>query len=840
MKKSFFGIGVAVILFVGVIAGILWNNFRAENQEKVYAGDVEPTLPTVSFDVLGRDADLLFGYRDEAASVSMADSLLPVDESGEISIKITAEDTLVDSAGVLLYSLDGERLLEQTTVELTGTGTDTLSGQYKMTSLAEVGTYYRLTIKLELADGTESFYTLKVCQYLEEAFSNKEELISFAESFSDSACAKDDSVSSYISYDSETAGTDLHYVNASSQVSLVQWALLDVTKLDQTLRIYEWSDAQVSIALEYDAQLSYSDEESTASVSENFCVRYRNDTLYLLGYERYTYEYFAGNVETVGNTSIILGIQQPDSMDLLYTDYGVNVYFTVDGGVWHYNYNNNELICVFSFGDGSSDVRLNSDAYEVKLCGIFDGSLYFTVKGYMQSGEHEGEMGFGLLAYDISENECRELMYARLTCSENEAILNAISDDGLFYVNLGDAIYAFDLSGNEVLKLYEEIDVSTLTVSDSSSVAVWQYADDDGSIYLLNTASSLLKSTSSEEGLEILGFVGDDVVYGRRASEQLEKDGFVYKSFFDQICIANEELENKTVYEKDNILICDVSLTDTGLTFMRYEVDDDECIRIEDDVLSLAKEENESMVVELKVATSDAKRNYYYINLGRTVSGETSCDSVKMVLADPVTVNATAGDETEKYTGYVFGEKVGESDILSEAITAVYDGMGSVYENGYMSDVLWNRDARDLYLTITLPTMSWTMEGHEDEMAAMNSLERGVDIFVYAGVNAGIIDEEDAESVEREACASVYEELTLLFGDNLIDLTGSDVSYLLYYINLRHPVLCLTGEDESLIITGYTSTELSIYDPATRETSTVTQEDAQEYFDAYNTIFLSF
>ncbi len=840
MKRAFFGVALALILFVSVVAVVMWNNYRTENTEESYAGEGLPTLPTVSFTLMGREVDLLLGYRDEAASVNAVDSLLPVGEDGTISMKISAGDTLVDSAEVSLYSLDGERLLEQTEVPLSGLGE--MTAEYKMTSLAETGDSYRLTIKLNLSDGTASFYSLKVCQYEEETFSDKEELISFVEDFSDGACSKDDDIiSDYISYDSDLAGTDLHYVNLSTQASLVEWAELTVTKQEQSIRIYEWYDTQVSIALEYDVELTYGDEITTARVSEGFCVRERDDTLYLLSYERYASEYFEADAGNVGSTSIILGIQQPDTMDLLYTDYGINVYFTVDGGVWHYNYNSNELVSVFSFGDGSGDIRINSDRYEVGLCGIYDGSLYFAVTGYMESGDHEGEMGFCLYSYDITERECREVMYANRALSENEATLMTISD-GLFYVNLGDAIYSLDLSGNEVLKIYEGIDTSTLMVSDSGDIVAWQYVGDNEIIYLLNTTSGVLKSTSDSAGLSLLGFIGEDLVYARLANTSLTKEGFVFKTFFDKIYIADEELSIKTEYEKEDILISDVTIADTGITFMRYEVDVDACTQIEDDVLSLAGDKEDSMVVEIKIATSDAKRNYYYINLGRTVpSIEATCENARIVASDSVIVSPTVAENTDtQYCAYLFGKLVCSSDTLSEAIASVYDDMGAVYVGSFLSDCVWNRDARDLYLTMTLPTMSWTLEGHEDEMAAMNSLERGVDIFVYAGVNAGIVDEEAAESEEREDCATVYEELTMLFGDSLIDLTGSDIGYLLYYVNLRHPVLCLTDDNESLIITGYTSTELSIYDPATRETSSVTQEDAQEYFDAYNTIFLSF
>lgn len=841
MKKVIWGAVAALVLFAAVIAGVMWKNFRSEQQDAHYAQEAEPELPVVSFTVLGREADVLYGYRREADSVRMADSLLPVRTTGEIPIRIRTDGVLVDSAEVLLYSLDKTRLIEQTALSLSGT--DELTGQYRMTSLAEENTSYLLTIRLLLADGTECFYSLKACQYSDACFAVQEELLSFAEEFSDAACEKNrDILNAYVSYDREKAGTDLHFVNMNTEVSLVAWAGLEVQKQTQYLRIYEWSDTQVSMALEYDADLHYGDEYSLAAVKEAFCIRERDDTLFLLNYERSSGEYFEGGADCVGNTSILLGIQQPDTMELLYTDYGLNVYFTVDGGVWHYDYNSNELVNVFTFGSDRTDIRLDSGRYTVKLLGIRDDTLYFTVQGYMESGAHEGRCGIALYGYQVAERICTEYLYADMTGAENEGVLAALSDEGLFYTNLGDCIYALDMTGSEVLTLYEGLDTSSLCVSDSGGLAVWQYADQNRQLCILDTRTGSMQSVNADRQLKSLGFIGDDLVYGRRAAEQLAKEGFVYQQFLDQICIVSSTLESKAVYEKEDILIGDVEVSDSGVTFSRYEVDGDVCTPVTDDVLSLAREETQAGVVELKVAASNVKRDYYYINLGRTVTlGEAAAVRADMLLKEPVILTAGQSvQEDARYTASVFGSYVSRTDVFSEAVAAVYDRMGVVYRNGFLSEALWNRDARDLYLTMTLPTMTWTQEGHEEEMAAMSSLERGVDIFIYAGVNAGVVERSAAQSDERAACETVYDELRLTFGDHLIDLTGSRIGYLLYYINLRHPILCLTEEGESLIITGYTSTELMIYDPATRETGRMTQDEAQAYFDRLNTIFVSF
>lgn len=842
MKKVMWGAVAALVLFAAVIAGVMWNKFRAEQQEAYYVQEAEPELPVMSFTVLEREADVLLGYRREEDSVRMADTLLPVRTTGEIPVTIRTDGMFVNSAEALLYSLDGSRLIEQAPLSLSGT--EELTGQYQMTSLAEEGINYLLTFVLQLSDGTACFYSVKVCQYSDECFADKETLLSFAEDFSNAACQKNkEALNAYISYDREKAGTDLHFVNMNTDVSMITWAELEVKKRTQYLRIYEWSDTQISIAFQYDADLSYGEEASLAAVDEAFCVRERDDKLFLLNYERYTSEYFAGNEDNVGSTSILLGIQQPDTMELLYTDYGINVYFTVDGGVWHYNYNTNELVCVFTFGTDRADIRLNAGKYTLKLAGIQNGILYFTVQGYMQSGAHEGSCGLSLYGYSIANRECREYLYADLTGTENEGTLTALSEDGLFYANLGDCIYALDMTGSEILKLYEGLEPSSMLVNASGTMAVWQYAGQNKQLCILDTKAGTMQTITADRKLKSLGFIGDDLVYGREAAEQLSKEGFVYQHFLDQVCIVDSALEDKAVYEKQDVLIGSVEVTASGVSFSRFRVDGEVCTPIADDVLSLAKEESLPGMVELKVAASEVKRNYYYINLGRTVTlGAATVKRAKILLNESVMLASeqSGGQGQEAYTAYIFGKCASRTTAFEEAIGAVYDRMGTVYQNGFLSDVLWNRDARDLYLTMTLPTMSWTQEGHEEEMAAMSSQERGVDIFVYAGVNAGVVDRTLAESSERGECDTVYEELCLTFGEHLIDLTGSRIGYLLYYINLRHPVLCLTGEGQSLILTGYTSAELMIYDPATRETSRMAQDEAQEYFDRMNTIFVSF
>ena len=73
----------------------------------------------------------------------------------------------------------------------------------------------------------------------------------------------------------------------------------------------------------------------------------------------------------------------------------------------------------------------------------------------------------------------------------------------------------------------------------------------------------------------------------------------------------------------------------------------------------------------------------------------------------------------------------------------------------------------------------------------------------------------------------------------LENLRGCTVTQILYYINENHLVLALTGDDSALLLTGYDTKNVMIYNPVTAETTTMAIEEAQNYFSMYDSAFLA-
>ena len=73
--------------------------------------------------------------------------------------------------------------------------------------------------------------------------------------------------------------------------------------------------------------------------------------------------------------------------------------------LWNYNKESDELSLVFGFADAeNTDARSMVSDHEIRLLKVDEeGNTAFVVSGYMNRGEHEGEVGVAVYYYDIAK-----------------------------------------------------------------------------------------------------------------------------------------------------------------------------------------------------------------------------------------------------------------------------------------------------------------------------------------------------------------------------------------------------------------------------------------------------
>lgn len=81
--------------------------------------------------------------------------------------------------------------------------------------------------------------------------------------------------------------------------------------------------------------------------------------------------------------------------------------------LWNYNKDRDELSLVFSFASTeNNDARNLTSEHEIRLLTADKaGNITFAVCGYMNRGEHEGEVGIAIYYYDIEKNSVEEKVF---------------------------------------------------------------------------------------------------------------------------------------------------------------------------------------------------------------------------------------------------------------------------------------------------------------------------------------------------------------------------------------------------------------------------------------------
>ena len=84
--------------------------------------------------------------------------------------------------------------------------------------------------------------------------------------------------------------------------------------------------------------------------------------------------------------------------------------FVESRNLWMYNKSSNELLNIFGFADAdTTDERNLNDQHAVRIISMDNsGNLAFAVYGYMNRGEHEGEVGVGIYYFDVERNLIQE------------------------------------------------------------------------------------------------------------------------------------------------------------------------------------------------------------------------------------------------------------------------------------------------------------------------------------------------------------------------------------------------------------------------------------------------
>lgn len=838
MKKTVLKIvSVLAAFFLGVLG--MGYYLMAGNTDST-AHMASASLPLIYLERNGRSLNLMHGYTKSMDASYIRDAVLPLPESREISVRIESPDTAVRGVHYEVRSTDTERLIEDGELtELERDGRE-IRATFQLMDLLEDGGEYLLVIRLELEQGQEAYYYTHIANV---GSTHLEECLELVDTIHNALFDKNNTVSiaQYMETDSTADNNTLDHVTIHSRYNQMIWADMEVQAPEGEVRTYitEIEDSVASVRLEYEVE--YENEEAQTEryeVTESFRVRYTEQRMYLLNYDRKVNRIFDPELDIFSDDSVMLGILNED------VEYRKNqeeniVGFVQNGQLWSYDAAQNKLSLVFGFREGD-DLRGSYGEHAIRILDVDEsGSMNFLVYGYMNRGPHEGETGVALYTYDALANSVEERVFLESSRSFEalQAELNDlayVNNRQQFYLYLDGSIFRIDLNTLEYETAATEVGAESCVVSSDGRFAAWQQENslyESGSVSVMDLETGSRRSISAQEGcyIQALGFMGTDFIYGEARQSNVQQDIAGNWQFpMGRVVIQDQYGEELRVsdYEALGKFVVSISIEDNRISLERVQRSADGGFEeaVPETITNRDVENVEKISLETQ-NSGDKKREYYFSLAEGHGTGRLRQLAPEQVLFEGSrTLSLETDTADERYYAYGFdGSFLGAYQKANEAILEAYDAMGCVVDSS--QEYIWKRGGRRTRAELS------GMENPQQN-AGESSLQAALEILlgtqqIYSDVEAYL-----AEGY------TPYEILAEQMNGRVLDLSGCSVSMIQYYISQGYPVLAMQGGNAAELITGYDQQNIIVTDPLTGESSRRGINDSTQMYEELGNLFL--
>lgn len=821
MKQTLQRLGILFVIFIA--AGMIyfyWMRNQAMGRESVYISMEEAQLPVVYLDVLGREMNCLHGYVQEMNSSVLRDSLTPLPQDRALAIHIDRCQGQVTGIYYEIRSLDFTSLIERTSVESWETVAQGAKAVLPIQNLLTPNQEYVLTLTVDTdVNGAVRYYTRIVWGETLAV----QQMVNLAADFSAKTFSYDQATDlvTYLESDATGDNTNLGRVDIHSSFSQITWAGLSMEPAGEVLvTLKELRGAVAQVTTRYLALRQGEDNrQEMYEVEDNFTMRMGEQRIYMMDFERRTNQVFMGTPDLFGGSRIMLGVTNDSQVQSVSSENEKVHAFVSNGDLWSYDEANAEdgAVRVFSFRSSSEEGKGPSfREHSVKALDVSDeGDVDFLVYGYMNRGRHEGCAGVALYRYDAGEDALEERFfiptadgYEKLKLDVEE--LSYLSASGILYLKVNSGIYAVDLSSNESMVVAEGLPEGGYAISQNGQRLAWQEGTQlyqARQIHLMNleTGEKNDVTTTSGDSLRLLGFVGNDFIYGlARENTRWMINGRLEELPMYAIEILGEDMTVQTRYEKPGYFISGVTVGEGRIHLKRIVSVAGDIYRVVDEDTIVCNEE----IADDKLAGigwyADAQRQkLYFIQLGaeiergrqihRSAPEKITYDSSE-ILNLGTAVTAPGMD----FYAYGGGHLLGITQDFQEAVALAYEKMGIVAAG--TQEVIWSRVDRPGTSTVQNPI---------EAVGRLNN---------YLGEFTG----------NRRAAD----------GTLLLDARGCAMNRVLYFVGKGYPVLAYKEGGSPCYLVGYDQYNVTIYQPDTGESEKMGLNDAGAYFELLGNDFL--
>lgn len=811
-----------IAILSGVFAAALGVFFFANNRwnsgqdQAVYMDMEAASLPSVTVQMLDRDMNRLYGYRQEMNTTAAGETLTILPEDRALTVHIT--EGPVTGISYEVRSMDRDRLVERTEVSDWQQTEDGILAVLPIQNLLTKEREYQLKIQLDTENFGPVYYYTRILWT--DAAENARAMVDLAADFSmktfDYEQAR--SLTTYLETSPSEDNSTFGHTSIHSSFSQLTWGKLGMQpEANVEIHLKELDGVMCGIQLSYQAKRQGEDGTETYEVEEDFTMKWNELRIYMMQYDRTVNQIFSGDRSEYSGKRILLGITGDDRVELVKSAGGKVFAYRVNRDLWSYDPADRRAVKVFSFrDDDSADVRSNYDHHDTRILSVEDdGDMDFLVYGYMNRGNHEGENGIAGYHYTASENALEERYFIPYSGSyeQLEADLDRLACQtagGMLYLYVDHAIYGIDMNSRENMVVADSLAEGTFAVSSDKKRIAWQEGTiyESGVLHLMDLETGENREIRAGDGeyVRTLGFVGRDLVYGMARGDDIWLvNGRTENLPMYSIRIINDQMQEETSYEKNGYYISEVTVDESRIHLKRVmKTGPNHYADSPEDTIVCNVDLGNGKLDGIGWFASPEKERVYFVQLEEEIKNSRSIrifapKRVSYEQSDRLELKSNYQLSDMEFYAYGSGHLLKVTTDFSEALQLAYDKMGFVTDKD--RNMLWNRVKRGNIRNI------------RDPQSAFAPLARHLETF--------------AES-------TVYQNEGLV----VLNARGSSLAQMLYFIDQGIPVAAYTGEGQYLILCGFDQYNVTVFDPQTGELYKAGLNDSTEFFRARGNDFI--
>mgnify|MGYP002797606999 FL=1 len=813
MKKKLIRAGILLVIFICGVAGFssLMNYQSTDNKTDMETA----SSPSMAMMIEDTEVNRMYAYADDMDVRFVRDGLTPVGTDRSLKVSIIPNGREIDSLVYEVCTSDGEQVIENNKIRsFTEEEDGRLTVEFTLSQPILMNQEYALTFTLSTEDGTWNYYT----RILQRAGLSTAQYVEFVNSFYTKTFAQDDTgdLTTYLEPDTSVVSNSFRSLDIHSDVDMITWGDLNPQISRPGIpTIEDISENSGSISLTY--YISAENENGEVEkyqVDEFYRMSYNQTRVYLLDFQRHVKQVLTTEQNLVSNGKINLGITDTD-VQYMSDSTGTILAFVQQGDLWSYNIETNKMTRVFSFRDtGSNDERNDINRHDIKIVRVSEnGDIDFILYGYMNRGQHEGQVGTSVYHYSAEQNAMEEEFFLRsLQSSEflqkDVEKLSYVSEDGNLYLLLEGNLYRFQMEEKTYEVLQEQIEDDCFFVSENSRYAAWMDGMDPyntTSITFIDFNTGEQKTIQADQGtrIRLFGFINNDLIYGVANESDIVTNASGGTDFaMTEVRIQNFDGELVKSYHQDGYYVLDVTIQENLLELSRATKVGDSFAGTSGDQIMNNVRSKQDEVFSVITSTTVRQGNVTSIQFAADSSGQPPLVVDTKIIENPDrTLNMELSSESEdKYYVYGGGELSGIYDSASQAVAKAEEESGIVLNTA--QQYIWEA-------------------GNTGDRASISAQDLP-EAVAQASLDAAALNE------------------ALKGQGKVIDMTGCTLEQILYEVSAQRPVIAKGENGQAVVIIGYDDYNTILYNPSTQETYYFGMQDSTDTFQANGNVFLCY